>query len=84
MVSTRITLSIPWTPSPRSSPGGLLRNSSTASRVSSECSPAIWSKAVRTTNTDPAMTSQAAMVTWAGRGAVSLMHPIVQPVVVTP
>jgi hypothetical protein len=79
MVITRITLSIPWTPRPRFSPGGLLRNSSTASRVSSERSPAIWSKEVSTTKTEPAMTSQAAMVTWAGRGVASGMPPLSRP-----
>ena len=71
---TRSASSTSCTPTPRPSAGGSARKSCTARRVSSDCTPAICSKAETSTNSDPPMISQAAKVTWRGRdGLLSLM-----------
>ncbi len=73
----RSSVSMPCTPRPSWSPGGLARYSSTASWVSSECSTAPWPRAISTTTTDPPTTSHPATVAWDGRTTFgSLMAPV--------
>ena len=78
MARTRRMSITPCTPRPRPSPGGSARNFSTDCCVSRLCSPDTRSKTVSTTNTEPSMISQAARVTWRGRGGAeeSVMPPV--------
>ena len=75
--TTRSSVSMPCTSTPSWSPGGLERYSSTASRVSSECSTAPWPSAMSTTTTEPPTISHPANVAWGGRTIFgSLMAPV--------
>ena len=75
--TTRSSVSMPCTPRPSWSPGGLERYSSTASWVSSECSTAPGRAPSATTTTDPPTTSHPATVAWGGRTDFgSLMAPV--------
>ncbi len=69
-MSTRSSSTTCAASSPRPLPGGVDRNSSIVSRISTDLRVDIASNRVRTSNAEPIAATQPAIVTWLGRGPV--------------